>query len=117
MASRDEGGGGSQKRRLLNQPGAYTPPKNINLNQRDYDRIMSGNWGSGGQSSQPTPSGPAQDPIMVPKFSPRLTTADLINQDTNPPRSEEHQHLIRTVIRSKLRQRLVQRLILSFNKS
>lgn len=76
MARRDEGGGGSQTRRLINQPGAYTPPKNINLNQRDYDIIMNGGRAPQTQGNQQ---------IMTPAFNPMQTIQDFINPDRMHP--------------------------------
>ena len=68
-------------------------PQNINLSSGDLARLLGqGQPGNvtGGRGGIPDPllSGLSQQqnqPVMVPAFKPRLTTADLINQNTDSP--------------------------------
>lgn len=66
-------------------------PRNININPRDYAKLQLGGQPgvTGGQSGIPGILGLLEQqknkPVMVPEFKPRLTTADLINQNTDSP--------------------------------
>lgn len=85
MSYRSDSSGGQQTR-------------NININPRDFGKLGLGANGLGttragatGLLGPAAPAGPPQRSIMTPAFNPRLTTADLINQNTESPNAVQPQ--------------------------
>src|SRR5688572_27822958 len=78
---------------MVNQAENGRAPRNINLSENDLARLLlQGQPGNvtGGRAgiNDPLLNGLTQQrnkPIMVPEYKPRLTTADLINRNTDSP--------------------------------